>query len=239
MLENKTILFVGYSRGIGAATAKLAKNYGANVILHGRTESKELVILSQELNYKYIFCDVSDEEAVKREVGKLGSIDVLVNNAGKNYSKPFIQLTTEDWQRNFEVNVLGPVNFSKVVIPEMSERKSGRIINVSSIKGYDHVAGTSAYASSKAALKRLTSSMALEFAPYNILINAVAPGFTETEMTSVRMSPRIQGQIDKIPLGRMAKPEEIAEMILFLASDKANYITGQTFCVDGGYSING
>jgi NAD(P)-dependent dehydrogenase (short-subunit alcohol dehydrogenase family) len=239
MLKNKTILVTGSSRGIGEATVRLAKNYGANVILHGRIESPELVKLSQELNCKYIFCDVSDEKAVRREVSSIGSIDILVNNAGYNPSKSFMELTNEEWRRILEVNVLGPVNFSRAVILEMKERGHGKIINVASVKGYNHVAGKPAYAASKAALMRITTSMAEEFAQYGILVNAVAPGFTETEMTSATISPRIKEQIDKIPLRRMANPEEIAEMILFLASDKANYITGQTFCVDGGYSIHG
>ena len=238
MLKNKTILITGSSRGIGAATAILAKSYGAKVILHGKTESVELKKLSKKINSPYIVCDVSDEHAVQKAVGTLKNIDILVNNAGINPSKTFMQLTNDDWKQIFEVNVLGTVNFSKAVISEMIERKNGKIINIASIKGYQNIAGKPAYASSKAAIIRITSSMAEEFAPY-ILVNAVAPGFVETEMTKASMSPKIQGQIDKIPLKRMARAEEIAEAILFLASDKANYINGQTLIVDGGYSIVG
>lgn len=239
MLENKTILITGSSRGIGAATARLAKQYGANVILHGETKSKNLVDLSLELKSPYIFCDVADETAVRREISSIGSIDVLVNNAGINPSKTFMELTNKEWRRILEVNVLGPVNFSKAVIPGMQSRGYGKIINVASVKGYNHVAGKPGYAASKAALMRITTSMAEEFAQYGILVNAVAPGFTETEMTATSMSEVIKAQIKEISLKRMAKPEEIAETILFLASDKANYITGQTIVVDGGYLIHG
>ncbi len=237
MLENKTILITGSSRGIGAATARLAKGYGANVILHGKTESSELIGLSEEIKSPYIFCDVTDEGAVRREISRVGGIDILVNNAGINPSKTFMQLTNDDWKHIYDVNVMGAVNFSRAVLPRMMERQYGRIINIASYKGHNHVSGKPTYASSKAALMSITSRMAEEFAPYNILINSVAPGFTETEMTASTMSPKIQSQIDRIPLKRMARPEEIAEAILFLASDKANYITGQTITVDGGLSI--
>lgn len=237
MLENKTILVTGSSRGIGAATARLAHEYGANVVLHGKTESVELRILAQKLNCPYIYCDVADENSVKREISRLGSIDILVNNAGINPSKTFMKLTSDDWHGIFETNVFGAVNFSKAVIPEMIEKKYGKIINIASVKGYDSVAGKPAYAASKAAVMRLTSSMAEELAPYGILVNAIAPGFVNTEMTKATMSPIILKQIGKIPLKRMARAEEIAGTILFLASDKADYITGQTIVVDGGYSL--
>ena len=239
MLENKTILITGSSRGIGAVTARLAKGYGANVILHGKTKSENLQKIASELNSQYIYCDVTDEEAVKKNASRLGDIDILVNNAGINPSKTFMELTNDDWKQIFETNVLGLVNFSRAVIPRMIERKQGRIINIASVKGYSNVAGKPAYAASKAAVMRITSSMAEEFAPCGILVNAVAPGFTNTEMTLTTLSPQIQKQIEKIPLKRMARPKEIAEMVCFLASDKASYITGQTIAVDGGYSING
>lgn len=237
MLENKTILITGSARGIGAATARIAKSYGATVILHGKTESEELKKLSKTLKSSYTVFDVADENATSREIGKFKRIDILVNNAGINPSKTFTQLTSEDWRQIFEVNVWGVINVSKAVITGMMKRRSGKIINIASIKGFPHISGKPAYAASKSAIIRVTSSMAEEFAPYNILVNAVAPGFTATAMTKASLSPKIQGQIDKIPLKRMATPNEIAEVILFLASAKSDYITGQTIAVDGGYSI--
>ncbi len=222
MLRNRTILITGSSRGIGAAIAKLAEKYGAKVILHGRETF-----------------DVSDEEAVEREISKLPSIDILINNAGINPSKTFLELSSKDWKDIFDTNVFGLVNVSRAVLKGMMKRKKGKIVNIASIKAYNTTSGKPAYAASKAAVMRITSSMAEEFAPYGILVNAVAPGFVETEMTKASMSPKIEAQIKKIPLKRMAQPEEIAEAVLFLASDKANYITGQTLLVDGGYSIAG
>ncbi|MCF7910679.1 SDR family oxidoreductase [Candidatus Pacearchaeota archaeon] len=235
-LEGKTLLITGSSRGIGAATAELAKEYGAEVILHGKTESKNLKSLSRKLGSRYIFCDVKDEESVKREVKSLGKIDVLVNNAGINPSKTFMNLNAEDWKEIIHTNLLGAVFFSQAILPGMLERKYGKIINVSSVKSYDSVKGKPAYASSKAALNRLTKSMAEEFAP-NITVNAVSPGFTNTKMTKQTLSPMINSQINKIPLKRLADVKEIAEAILFLASNKSNYITGHILSVDGGLSV--
>ncbi|MDP3992343.1 MAG: glucose 1-dehydrogenase [Nanoarchaeota archaeon] len=237
MLENKVILITGSSRGIGAATAKLAREYGANVVLHGKTESDYLRGLASELNARYIYCDVADEREVSSKVSSLGKIDVLVNNAGINPSKTFMQLTDNDWHEIINTNILGVVNFSRAVIPGMLERGQGRIINMASVKGYNHVTAKPAYSTSKAAVMRMTSSMAQELAP-KILVNAVAPGFTKTEMTESTLSPAIRTQIGRIPLKRMASPREIAEAILFLASDRSSYITGQILVVDGGFSIS-
>ncbi len=238
MLANKRILITGSSRGIGAAVARLAKSYGADVILHGKIDSPELRALAAELNAGYFSCDVADETAMREGVGTVGAVDILINNAGISISKPFLELTTEDWIQVLNTNIIGIVNASKAVIPGMLERKSGKIVHISSIKGFPHTAGRAAFAASKAAILTLTASMAKEFAPH-ILVNCVAPGFTETETTKRAWSERIYQQISKSPLGRAAQPEEIAEVLLFLASDKANYITGQTIVVDGGYSISG
>ncbi len=236
MLEHKTILVTGSSRGIGAATARLAKKYRARVILHGKTDSEELRKLGKELDAEYLACEVA--EITESSIARFGGIDILVNSAGINQSKTFKELTNDDWREIFETNVIGTVAASRAVIPGMLERGHGSIVNIASIKGYLHVYGKPAYAASKAAVMRLTSSMAEEFAPA-IRINAIAPGFTDTDMTHGTLSPRIKEQIARIPLKRMAKPEEIAEAVLFLASDKATYITGQTLLVDGGLSVVG
>lgn len=237
MLDNKKILITGSSRGIGASIARLAKDYGAEVVLHGKEESDELKKLASELDCQYISFDLSKDEEVKKVLSKISNLDILVNNAGINPSRTFSELSAEEWKDIFNVNLFGLVNVSKEVLPGMIKNGGGRIINISSIKALDHVSGKPAYAASKAAVSRLTSSMATEFAKDNILINAVAPGFTQTSMTDATMSDSIKKQIDKIPLGRLAKTNEIAEMVLFLASEKSSYITGQTIVVDGGYSV--
>lgn len=234
MLKGKTILITGSSRGIGAAVASLAKEYGAKVILHGRTESKELKKLSKKLKSSYIVCEAGFEEEVKKAVGEK-KIDILINNAGISISKPFLELTNEDWASVINTNLIGTVNFSKAVLPQMIKR-GGSIVNISSIKGLPGRAGRAAFAASKAALITMTASMAKEFKP-KIRVNCIAPGFTETETTKKDWTERIYKQIKSVPLGRAAKPKEIAEVVLFVASDKANYINGQTIVVDGGYNI--
>ena len=243
MLTGKKIFITGSSRGIGAGIARLAVKYGANVILHGQKESEHLKKLSEELSSPYITFDVADREVAKR-YPELERLDILINNAGINPSKTFQQLTDDDWQRIFEVNLFGAVYVSRAVLKGMLERKQGSIVNITSIKGYPHVSGKPGYASSKAALIELTARMAEEYAPYGIRVNAVAPGFVGTKLTATTLQKErslgkvgLQSQIDRIPFKRMGTVSEIGEAVLFLASDKANYITGQCLNVDGGLSI--
>lgn len=236
MLQDKRILITGSSRGIGASIAKLAQGYGAEVILHGRTETAELLQLQDRLGVCSVTFDVTDHHAVQVAVSRLGRIDVLINNAGVNPSRTFAELSLEDWHEVFSVNFFGALHVSKAVLKSFGSG-GGKIINVASVKGLNSVSGKPAYAASKAALIRLTSSMAEEMAAHGVLVNAVAPGFVDTEMTSRTLSPQLLKQIERVPLGRTARPEEIAEVVLFLASARANYITGQCIVVDGGLSI--
>jgi 3-oxoacyl-[acyl-carrier protein] reductase len=239
-LDNSVLLITGSSRGIGAATARLAKAYGAKVALHGKEESAELLKLGKELGSPCYPCDVADRAAVKRVVKKImkdfGRIDALVNNAGIADRRPFLETTDEVWQNVFKVNVLGTVHFCQEVIPHMQRQKYGRIVNVSSKRGFPATCGKPAYGASKAAVILLTAALAKEFAP-DIAVNCVAPGFTETDMSKT-WSEKIWVDVRQTLLGRAGKPEEIAEMILFLASSKASFITGQTFLVDGGASVS-
>ncbi len=242
MLKNKNILITGSSSGIGRATAILAKEYGATPILHGKAESEELKSLAKELNCEYIFCDVSDkvavESAVAKVLKKVKRIDILVNSAGISINQDFLESTDEIWLNVLKTNVLGTTHFCQVVIPQMQKNKYGRIVNISSIKGYQVTAGNSAYSASKASIIVITSSLAKQFAP-DIAVNAVAPGYTDTPMSLTRTSAKAMEKAKTSLVGRVGKPEEIAEAILFLASDKASFITGQTLLVDGGYSISG
>ena len=233
----KVILITGSSRGIGAATARLAKEKGYDVLLHGKTPSSCLTNLARELNSKYITFDVSKEDEVKQALSEVSCIDILINSAGVNISKTFDNLTDSDWKTIYDINIFGLVNVTRHVVPIMKRSQSiGKIVNIASIKGLYASVGRVAYASSKAAVINLTTGLAKEFAP-KILVNAVAPGFTSTEMTDNTWSDRIKKQVDNILLKRMANPKEIAEVVLFLSSDASEYITGQTINVDGGFSI--
>jgi len=240
-LKGKVILITGSSRGIGAETARLAASYGARVILHGRTGSSELRQLAKSLHASFIGCDVGDEGAVQKAVQKVikteKKIDVLINCAGISQSKYFLETTEQDWEEIFRVNVLGTVNFCKSVIPFMQKAKRGRVVNIASMRGHNMTPGNAAYSASKAAIINLTTTLAKAFAP-DIAVNAVSPGHTNTE-TGKNRSPQVEAKIKTALLGRAAEPQEIAEVILFLASDKASFMTGQTLLVDGGYSIAG
>ncbi len=233
----KKILITGSSRGIGAAIARLAKEKGYDVLLHGRTPSSSLVNLARELDSKYITFDVSKEDEVKQALSEVSCIDILINSAGVNISKTFDNLTDSDWKTIYDINIFGLVNVTRHVVPIMKRSQSiGKIVNIASIKGLYASVGRVAYASSKAAVINLTTGLAKELAP-KILVNAVAPGFTSTEMTDNTWSDRIKKQVDNILLKRMANPKEIAEVVIFLSSDANEYITGQTINIDGGFSI--
>jgi 3-oxoacyl-[acyl-carrier protein] reductase len=233
----KKILITGSSRGIGAAIARLAKEKGYDVLLHGKGYSSHLANLAKELDSKYIIFDVAKDDEVKRALSEISCVDVLVNSAGVNISKAFDNLTDSDWKTIYDINLFGLVNVIRHVVPIMERSQfTGKIVNIASIKGLYASVGRVAYASSKAAVINLTTGLAKELAP-KILVNAVAPGFTSTEMTENTWSDRIKKQVDNILLKRMAEPKEIAEVVLFLSSSANEYITGQTINVDGGFSI--
>lgn len=240
MLQDKVVLITGSSRkkGIGAATARLAKAYGAMIILHGKTASEELKKIAHELESEYILCDVADKEAVSENVGKIvkkyGRIDVLINNAG--YAKPAGLLESDDglWIKHYEVNVLGTIHFCQEIIPLMQKQKYGRIVNVASLSGVPEYSKTRtiAYAASKAAIFSITGALAREYAPH-IAVNAVLPGGVETDMSKT-WSSEVREMFNNCLVGRPAQPKEIAEVILFLASDRASYMTAQNIIIDGG-----
>jgi len=241
MLENKTILITGSSRGIGEATARLAKKYGATVILHGKEKSEKLLQLAKELEAHFIVADVRDTASVEEGLNTILSqgkkIDILVNCAGITNPKSFMDFTDTEWEEIFDVNVMGTVRFCRALIPHMQKNNSGKIVNIASIRGYGTTSGRTAYSATKAAIINVTASLAKELAP-SIRVNAVSPGFTQTDMSST-WSDKVWEQAKSSLLGRVGNPSEIAEAILFLASDKSSFIVGQTILVDGGYSIAG
>lgn len=243
MLDGRVVLITGSSRGIGAACARLAKNYGAKVILHGRTESEDLKKLAGELNTEFITCDVADkaavEKAVKDTFEKLGKIDVLINSAGTLNNKTLFESDDENFLEAFRINFLGTVHFCQAVAPYMKKANYGRIVNMASIRGHAHLANNEsvAYSASKAAVINFTTALAKECAP-SILVNCVSPGPTLTEM-SKHWSETLKQKYQTGLLKRAAEPEEIAEVLLFLASERNSFMTGQTIIADGGYSIAG
>jgi len=238
MLEGKIVLITGSSRGIGAAVAKLAKGYGADVVLHGQAESEHLKQLSKELNSYYIFCDVSNPEVVKNEVEKVlkekGRIDVLINCAGIVGGRDFLDLTENNWEEVFRVNVFGTAYFCQSVARDMLKRKYGRIINFSSIRGLSLArVGIIPYDASKAAIINFTQALAKRLAP-NIAVNAVAPGTTDSESVLKSDPELLENFIETSLIKKLVPVKDVAETVLFLASDKAASLTGQTIVVDGG-----
>lgn len=242
-LKDHVVLITGSSRGIGAATARLAHHRGARVILHARAVSPQLLALADELGARYLTCDVTDEQAVAAAVAGLlerePTIHALINCAGNVSPKPFLGATAADWLAELNVNLLGTVYFCQALAPAMTATGYGRIVNVTSIRGEAVTASARimAYSAAKAAVANFTVSLAKELAPA-VNVNAVAPGFTRTAQ-SEKFTEAVWSQVRSALSGRIAEPEDIAEALLFLASERARFITGQTLVVDGGYTIAG
>lgn len=243
MLKGKVSLVTGASRGIGRAIAiELAKN-GSDIAVNYRKWVDGLNELKQEIEAYGVKCllvegDVSNykscSEMVETIISNFNKIDILVNNAGITKDSLIMRMKEEDFDAVIETNLKGTFNVTKNVVPYMVKQKSGRIINISSIVGVDGNAGQSNYAASKAGIIGFSKSLAKELASRNILVNVIAPGFIETDMTDV-LSDEIKENISKqILLKRLGKKEDIARVAKFLASEDSSYITGQVICVDGG-----
>lgn len=239
----KTVLVTGSTRGIGKAIAEEFAKHGANVIVSGTVKERAQEV-AKELAEKYgvntlgVGMDVSDprsvEDAFKEINAAFGGVDILVNNAGITRDTLFLRMKTEDWQKVLDVNLTGAFLVTKQVVRYMTKKRWGRIINISSVVGFTGNVGQVNYATTKAGLIGFTKSLAKELAPRNVLVNAVAPGFIETDMTE-NLKEEIKEEYKKqIPLGRFGKPEEVAKVVLFLASPMADYITGETIHVNGG-----
>ena len=245
-LKDKTALITGGARGIGGTTAFLFAKEGAKVgILDIREEGLRKIkdqAKKKGIALRTFVGDVSKKdqiESIMQEfVQEFGRIDVLVNNAGIAISRPFLDKTVEDWKKTLEVNLIGIFVCSQAAARYMLEQKSGKIINISSIRGIDHCEreGIMDYSASKAAVISLTKTMAKELAPH-INVNTVAPGHTNTEMIKSLPEEIRKNMIEGSYLKRLAKPQEIAKAILFLASNDADFITGQLLLVDGGFSL--
>ena len=243
LLENKGAVVTGGSRGIGRAVAEALAAEGATVavIYAGNTKAAEDTVRAIEEAGGKAFavqCDVADEAAVTDMVKmvheKLGTIDVFVNNAGITRDGLLMRMKREDWDAVLSTNLTGVYNCTKAVTKIMMKQRSGSIINMTSVVGETGNAGQANYAAAKAGVIGFTKSVAKELASRNIRVNAVAPGCIYTDMTAVLSDAVKEEMIKSIPLGRTAAPEEVAQAVVFLASQKAGYITGQTLNVDGG-----
>lgn len=244
--ENKIVLVTGAGRGIGASIARCFASEGAEVIVNysGNDEAAQKTVDEitatggQSQKYK---CSVNDSESVKVMIDEIikefGRIDILVNNAGITKDGLMLRMTDEDFDRVIDVNLKGTFNCTKYVSKYMLKQKAGKIINISSVVGLSGNAGQVNYSASKAGIIGITKSAAKELSSRGITVNAVAPGYVDTDMTKV-LSDNIRNEILKnIPLQRMGNVEDISNCVAFLASEDASYITGQVISVDGGMHI--
>ncbi|MBQ8318302.1 MAG: 3-oxoacyl-[Lachnospiraceae bacterium] len=245
-LDGKTAIVTGGSRGIGRSICLALAKAGANVVTcyaHGSDGANETVKLCEELGVKAMAmkADVANYEDVSSMVSKtkeeFGSIDILVNNAGITKDNLMLKMTEADFEQVIDTNLKGAFLFTKDVSKIMLKQRSGRIINISSVVGVFGNAGQVNYAASKAGLIGMTKSVAKELASRGITSNAIAPGFIETDMTSALNESVAEEMLKAIPLKRMGTGDDIANVVVFLASDYASYITGQVICVDGGMAM--
>lgn len=243
--SKKNVLITGGGTGLGLATTKAFAAAGAKVIITGRREHV-LKETCDELgeNVSYIVGDVSDlpsiPELVKKAESEIGDIDILVNNAGINMKKDPLEVTDEEFNRIIQTNVNGLFALSREVAKGMVRRKTGTIINITSMAALYGIPFVSAYTASKTAVLGLTKSMAVDFSPHGINVNAVAPGFIDSPMLRKAFGSdpdRERRVLERTPMHSLGKPEDIAAAVLFLASDDAKFITGANLPVDGGNSI--
>ncbi|WP_067729317.1 3-oxoacyl-[acyl-carrier-protein] reductase [Oceanobacillus damuensis] len=243
MLQGKNALVTGASRGIGRAIALELAKQGANVAVnYAGSEAKAQAVVEeiQGLGVKAfkVQADVANEanvkEMVKHVTTEFGSLDILVNNAGVTRDNLLMRMKEEEFDQVINTNLKGVFICTKAVTRQMMKQKSGRIINVASIVGVSGNPGQANYVAAKAGVIGLTKTTAKELASRNILVNAVAPGFISTDMTDELTEEQKEGVLSLIPLAKLGTPENVANVVRFLATEDANYITGQTIHIDGG-----
>ena len=243
--SGKTALITGSTRGIGKAIADCLFDAGASLILTG-TKQPEIDKLNHEClkaeikSIKYLYADFADLNSTNKfleELQAFDKIDICVNNAGVNKIADFVDTTMDDFNKVNNINLYVPYRILKVVGPKMIANQYGRIVNIASIWSVITRHGRSMYTTSKNALVGLTKTLSVEWASYNVIVNAVSPGFTLTELTRTTNTQEQLSEIEKIiPIKRMAKPIEIARVVAFLCSDLNTYLTGQNITIDGGYT---
>jgi len=245
-LANKVSIVTGASRGIGKVIAKVFANAGAHVVCVARTEDA-IKSLSDEINTNggsssFQTCDIGDGDVFSSLISDIakeqGKLDILVNNAGVTQDNLLMRMKEDQWDTVLNINLKGAFHGMKAAVRPMMKNRSGRIINITSIVGITGNPGQANYAASKAGLIGMSKSVAKEVATRGITVNCIAPGWIETDMTD-ELSDEVKEEfLSRIPANRIGSPEDIAHTALFLASDEASYITGQTITVDGGRIIN-
>ena len=230
-LKGKTAIVTGGAAGIGAAIVERFKAEGARVVVFDLNGEPSV--------------DITDYAAVQKAVAAAGAVDILVNNAGWDMFKPFLATDPAFWQKIISINLVGPMNLLHCVLPGMAERGGGKVVNIASDAGRVGSSGEAPYSACKGGIIALTKTLARELAAKGVRLNTVCPGLTETAMLEAFMQGA--GNPDKlreayrraVPIGRLGKPEDIAGAVLFLASDDAEFITGQTISVSGGLTMHG
>ncbi len=233
----KVVLVTGGTRGIGRAIAESFRERGATVYITGTSEERT-ALAAEEMGVKGIKMNVTDREEVKNAISRIveaeGGIDILVNNAGITRDSLFMRMKDDDWDAVIDTNLTGIYNVTRQVIPVMVKKRSGNIINISSVVGFTGNVGQVNYSSTKSAIIGFTKSLSKEVSSRGIRVNAVAPGYITTDMTE-KIPEKVKEAIrQSIPMRREGKPSEVAGAVLFLASDLASYITGTVIHVNGG-----
>ena len=246
-LEGKVALITGSSKGLGEAMARALAEAGASVVINSR-QSADAGRVADEIGKATgrqtigIAADVTVRSDVERLIGdtvkRMGKLDILINNAGMNIRKPMQEYNDEEWHKVIETNLTGPFLCCRAAAPHFLKQRSGRVINLGSILSFVALGNRSAYSASKGAIVQFTRALALEWAPYNVTVNAICPGPFETDLNKPMLENPQQKKffIERVPLGRWAQPKELAGAVIFLASEASSFITGTTLLVDGGWT---
>ena len=241
-LRGKTAVITGGSRGIGRACVEAFSKAGANVLFTYNKSRDEAKLLEKSgKNIAGIKADVKDYEQCRAVIGaalkKFKKIDILVNNAGKTADRALVMMTNDDWKDVLDTNLGGTYNMTRALITTFMKQKSGCVINMSSVSGIVGLPRQTNYSASKAGIIGFTKALAKEVASYGIRVNAVCPGYIKTDMLKSLSDDIKKHVLASIPAGRMGEPAEVAELCVFLASDEAGYINGETIKIDGGLAI--